>query len=231
MAQQLESLQRIKIDELIRSHRKTIGLKVTKDARLIVQAPFFMPENMILKLISRKESWIRSKQDFFKKHHNRHVRIFLPGEEFLFLGEKYPLTAVEDLPKAVILEEGVLKVSNLVLANVRDHLEHWYRFQALEYISQRVDYFARVTQLKYQSIRINQAATRWGSCGYRDTLNFTWRLIMAPANVVDYVVIHELMHLKQKNHSSKFWAEVENLWPNYKQDEKWLKEHGHLLNW
>ena len=77
---------------------------------------------------------------------------------------------------------------------------------ALEYITQKAQHYARITGLKYESIRINNATTRWGSCGYKNTLNFTWRLIMAPERVVDYVIIHELMHLKQKNHSRKFWA-------------------------
>ena len=135
------------------------------------------------------------------------MRQFVPGEEFLYLGHEYPLVVADNLPKAVVLA-GSLMISQVVLANARDHIENWYRAQALEYITQRVEYYAQVTGLKYRSIRVNNATTRWGSCGYRDTLNFTWRLIMAPARVVDYVVIHELMHLKQKNHSRKFWAEV-----------------------
>ena len=119
----------------------------------------------------------------------------------------------------------------MVLGNARDHLECWYKSQALDYITKKVEYYAQSNGLKYRSIRINDAATRWGSCGYKDTLNFTWRLIMAPARVVDYVIIHELMHLKQKNHSRKFWAEVRNLIPDYKVDERWLREKGHELRY
>jgi len=135
-----------------------------------------------------------------------------------------------DLPKAVVLDKDLM-ISQVVLANAQDHIENWYRAQALDHITQRVGYWAQITGLKYRSIRINSATTRWGSCGYKDGLNFTWRLIMAPARVVDYVVIHELMHLKQKNHSKKFWAEVAKVMPNYKEDERWLKANGHLLAW
>lgn len=221
----------IKIDKLIRSHRKTIGLQITNDARLIVRAPHFASEDFIYKLIQRKESWIKTKQDYFKQRQNKtFVRKFVPGEEFLFLGRSYPLVVVEDLPKAVVLDNSLM-ISSVVLSNAKDHLECWYKAQALEYITQKVEYYAQMTGLKYQSIRINSATTRWGSCGYKDTLNFTWRLIMAPQRVVDYVVIHELMHLKQKNHSRKFWAEVVKMMPDYKQDEHWLKKNGHLLGW
>jgi predicted metal-dependent hydrolase len=221
----------LKIDKLIRSRRKTIGLQITNDACLIVRAPLFASADHIQRLIDQKASWIRSKQEYFKQRQSRAVvRKFLPGEEFLFLGRPYPLQAKDDLPKAVVLED-TLNISTVVLANARDHIECWYKSRALEHITSRVRYFAQVTGLKYKTIRINNASTRWGSCGYQDTLNFTWRLIMAPERVVDYVVIHELMHLKQKNHSRRFWAEVAAMMPDYKQDERWLKHNGHLLSW
>ena len=221
----------IKIDKLIRSRRKTIGLQITNDARLIVRAPFFASENLIHKLIRSKESWIIAKQDYFKQRQNKIlIRKFVPGEEYLFLGQSYPLVVVENLPKAVVLDNSLM-ISQMVLDNAREHLECWYKAQALEHITQRVEHYAQITGLKYKSIRINNAKTRWGSCGYKDTLNFTWRLVMAPARVVDYVIIHELMHLKQKNHSHKFWAEVAKIIPDYKQDERWLKQNGHLFVW
>jgi len=221
----------IKIDKLIRSRRKTIGLQITNDAQLIVRAPLFASEDHIHKLLYRKVSWIRSKQEYFKQRLNKRiVRTFMPGEEFLFLGRSYSLVAVDDLPKAVFLDNSLM-ISSMVLSNAKDHLESWYKSQALDHITQRVEYYAKIANLKYTSIRINEATTRWGSCGYKDTLNFTWRLIMAPARVIDYVVVHELMHLKQKNHSRKFWAEVANMKPDYKQDEHWLKNDGHLLRW
>ncbi|MDE1921229.1 MAG: M48 family metallopeptidase [Candidatus Omnitrophica bacterium] len=219
----------IRIDKLIRSRRKTIGLQITGDAKLIVRAPLFAPQNFIEELIQRKQSWIRAKQDFYKVR-QRQVRRFIPGEEFLFLGQSYPLVAAEDLPKAIVFD-GHLRISSLVLANARQHLESWYKAQAFEYIAQRVQHFAKLAGLGYKSIKINRATTRWGSCGPKDTLNFSWRLIMAPCDVVDYVVIHELMHLKQKNHSRKFWAEVAGMMPEYRQQERWLRAKGHLLAW
>jgi len=221
----------LKIDKLIRSHRKTIGLQITKDAHLIVRAPYLASEDFIYKLIYRKESWIKSKLDYFRQRQDKiAVRKFEPGEKFLFLGQDYPLVVAQDLPKAVILNDSLM-VSAVVLNNLRDHIENWYKTQALEYITQKAEYYAQLYGFKYMSIRINNATTRWGSCGYKDTLNFTWRLIMAPARVVDYVIIHELSHFRQKNHSRKFWMEVAQVIPDYKQDERWLKLNGNLLAW
>lgn len=220
----------IKIDKLIRSRRRTIGLQITTDARLIVRAPHFASEDFIKRLIDRKASWIKTKQDYFRQRQNKIiVRKFIPGEKFLFLGQEYPLVAADDLPKAIVLDNSLM-ISSVVLGNARDHLENWYKTQALEYITQRVAYYAQTNGLIYESIKIGNAKTRWGSCNHKGILNFSWRLIMAPASVVDYVIIHELMHLKQKNHSHKFWKEVALTMPDYKKEERWLKQNGHLLN-
>ena len=230
----------IKIDKLIRSHRKTIGLQITKEAHLIVRAPYLASEAFIYKLINRKVSWIKSKQEYFKQHQNKTLsRTFTPGEEFLFLGQSYTLQVVDDLPKAVVLGDFLsfprkresIMIAQVALNNARDHLECWYKTQALEYITQRVEYYASSAELKYKSVRVNDAATRWGSCGHKDTLNFTWRLIMAPSRVIDYVVVHELMHIKEKNHSKRFWSEVKSVIDDYRWDEIWLKKNAHLLSW
>ena len=198
---------------------------------MIVRAPYFVSQDYIQRLVSQKQDWIVRKQRHFQEKQSRILkRSFVPGEEFLFFGTSYKLQAVEDLPKAVVFD-GSLKVSSMVLGNAKEHLEYWYKIQAFDYINQKTGYYAQMQGLKYGSIKVNDAKTRWGSCGYKDTLNFTWRLIMAPKRVVDYVIVHELMHLKQKNHSEKFWSEVAKIIPDYKQDELWLKKSSHLLVW
>ena len=85
------------------------------------------------------------------------------------------------------------------------------------------------TDLQYAKIRISNARTRWGSCGFNANLSFSWRLVMAPLPVIDYVVAHELAHLMHKNHSQRFWAAVRALFPDYEVHKKWLKLNGHLL--
>jgi predicted metal-dependent hydrolase len=86
-----------------------------------------------------------------------------------------------------------------------------------------------LTGIKYKSVRVSAATRRWGSCGVNGTLNFTWRLVMAPLRVIDSVVVHELAHIEFRNHAKDFWATVRMIMPDYDQQRKWLEEHKRLL--
>lgn len=108
--------------------------------------------------------------------------------------------------------------------------EKVYREQARAVFSQKCSYYARMMGVTYGRISIRDQKTRWGSCSSQGNLNFNWRLIMAPAGVLDYVVVHELAHRKEMNHSSAFWSIVERTMPNYKIYQKWLKENGRMLH-
>lgn len=98
--------------------------------------------------------------------------------------------------------------------------------EALKVIPARVEYFAKVIGVTYGKITIRNQKTRWGSCSSKGNLNFNCLLMLAPPEVLDYVVVHELCHRKQMNHSKAFWLEVEKVLPNYKEVRKWLKEEG-----
>lgn len=106
----------------------------------------------------------------------------------------------------------------------------WYRQLCFEYISQKAQFFSSKMQLKYKKIKIGKAQKRWGSCSSTGNLNFTWRLIMAPAEVVDYVIVHEIAHLQEHNHSVRFWSLVGRYCPDYKVHTEWLRVNGHLLS-
>ncbi len=104
-----------------------------------------------------------------------------------------------------------------------------YQKEAPARITERVEFYAKRTGLKYQSIAISNALHRWGSCSPNGKLRFTWRLMLAPQEVIDYVVVHELTHLLEKNHSRAFWAKVREILPQYKKHAAWLKANQHLL--
>lgn len=111
----------------------------------------------------------------------------------------------------------------------RSALEKRYREAAKEYVPKRAAYYAAFLGVSYDRIRIAGQKTRWGSCSSNKTLSFNWKLMLAPPKVLDYVVVHEVCHLREMNHSPRFWALVESLMPDYKQQRKWLKDNGHTL--
>ena len=122
------------------------------------------------------------------------------------------------------------KKTNKEKSDFEKRLEEPYRKAAKEYIPKRVAYYAKLLGVTYGTISIRDQKTRWGSCSSKGNLNFNYRLILAPPKVLDYVVIHELCHRKEMNHSKKFWSYVESIMPDYKEYRKWLKENGNSLS-
>lgn len=222
------SAQFIQPDRIRRSRRKTIALIVRRDGTLEVRAPQHFTDKKILEFVHSKQNWIRKirkRQAAVRTAQSAHA--YLPGEEFLYLGRPYPLRHVEHQRKALHFTGTSFDLHTSAQPEAAAVMEAWYRAQARWHLTGRIDHFARQHGFVYNSLRINGARTRWGSCNaQRGSLNFTWRLVMAPPEIVDYVVVHELCHLKHPNHSPDFWAEVEGILPDYKQRRKWLKENG-----
>jgi predicted metal-dependent hydrolase len=132
----------------------------------------------------------------------------------------------------LVLEGGKFRLAGAARLNVaagEKLFTAWYKQQARWVLAERVEWFASRFKFTFTQVRISSARTRWGSCSNRGSLSFTWRLVMAPLEVVDYVVVHELAHLRIKNHSPAFWKKVESILPDYKARQKWLKTNGGLL--
>lgn len=219
----------IKIDQIIRSKRRTISLEVKRDGRLIVRAPIITPRVQIEGLVKSKERWIRKKQELLKKQSLEvPVKQFISGEPFLYLGEPYILEVVNKQADPLILKDKFYLAANSQ-NNAQHVFTNWYRKQASQVIKELTANRAQENGFAYARIGITSARTRWGSCGPKGSLNFTWRLIMAPREVIDYVVVHELVHLQVRNHSKAFWGEVSNLMPEYQDHRVWLRENGHQL--
>jgi predicted metal-dependent hydrolase len=218
------------IHTIIRSKRRTLGLEITSDARLIIRAPMKAPVDYIHRIVEQKRNWIlRKQQRAQEKYKPIRKKEFVDGEEFMYLGVPYRLRVVtegrcpfEFTGTEFIIEEGALH-------HARDIFQRWYCLQARELLSARVAMYARMIGQSYAEITINVARTRWGSCNSNRKLNFTWRLMMAPLEMIDYVVAHEVAHLKELNHSSKFWDKVQSLMPDYRLREQWFRDHQHQL--
>ncbi len=214
----------MKIDQIIRTRRKTFALIVQRDGSLVVRAPLRASNRQIQELVQKKEKWIMDKQEAARRTYAKtQPKEFVEGEEFLYLGKPYKLAIVDgNQPPLTLGDRFYLAKSALPHAAVL--FKTWYTQQARQVISERVAWYAAQNGFIYQRVNITGARTRWGSCGPRGSLNFSWRLVMAPLRVIDYVVIHELAHLKQKNHSKAYWEEVKRLMPDYQQQINWLKQ-------
>ena len=112
----------------------------------------------------------------------------------------------------------------------KDLFVTWYKEQAVRTIRDRLQFYSQTMRLSPRRERISSARHQWGGCSSRNTLSFSWRLMMAPLSVIDYIVVHELGHIKEKNHSPRFWKIVETTLPDYRTRRDWLKKYGYLLN-
>jgi len=141
----------------------------------------------------------------------------------------YPLS-VDGADGAQLVFDGTKFVlSKAYRSNARDVFIDWYREYAHRYISKKVQEYSSRYNIPYSKICITNAEKRWGSCNNKGSLRFSWRLAMAPQDVIDYVIVHELMHIKHLNHSRAYWQEVIAVMPDFKEKKRWLFRHGNRL--
>ena len=217
------------IDQIIRSKRRTLSLEIARDARLIIRAPVRMPLGEIERLVLRKKSWIEKNQKKFRTKHQEIIpKKYIAGEQFLYLGHLYPLSIVDEgsAPLMFTHEFCLLKKFQPVAKQL---FMDWYKKEACRTIKDRLDWYCLQSGLQYNQFNVTGASKRWGSCNLKNNLNFSWRLIMSPLSVIDYVVAHELAHIEEKNHSQRFWKKVQAIFPDYKSQNRWLRENGHWI--
>ena len=218
----------IEIEKIIRTKRKTIALQITDDATLIVRAPFDVNDETIMGVVFKHKKWIEQKKREIRTRDPKFSpKEFVNGEGFLYLGRYYRLKIVDDQEVPLKFENGFYLLRN-ALPQAKEVFIEWYKRKAYEKISERVMWYAQKSDFKYNRVNITNAQKRWGSCSNRN-LNFSWRLIMAPLPVIDYVILHELVHLEEKNHTRVFWNKVKILIPEYEKYKKWLKKNSYLL--
>ena len=221
-------MHEIPVEKIIRSHRKTIALEVTPAATLIVRAPLRASSAYIEEMIRQKSSWILRKQEEIRRRPLSPCHEYAEGELFLFLGRSYPLHIVE-AESATIERSDKLYVSRTLLPDIRNQIKSWYLEEAGKELKARCMWFSLKTGYVPSTIRISDARKRWGSCTHKGGLNFSWRLVQAPPEVLDYVVVHELVHIGQPDHSKKFWGKVRKIIPDYECRRKWLHDNERLL--
>ncbi len=217
----------IKIEQIIQTNRKTISIEVVENQKIRIKAPVKLSEYEIENIIKKHNRWIQKRFDYYKKI-NIKPKLFAEGEKFLFLGYQYTLKFDTSAKQPIILNNQIL-ISPAAEQQWRKIFEDWYKKNAIEEFKKRAYIYAKLLGVKYKKIKISSAKHRWGSCSSKAYININWRLIMAPMPVIDYVIVHELAHLIEPNHSKNFWLIVQKIIPQYKKDKLWLKENAHSL--
>ena len=218
------------IDNIIRSNRKTLGLQISKDATLIIRAPMNMPIRQIEFFVKKKKNWILEHQNSVRKYVSAtKPKKYLDGERFLFLGKFYPLTFENNVNNLIEFQNDKFVVDISKKNYAKSLLANWYCSKANKIIFDILDKYTKQYNFSYERARIGKASKSFGTCNGKGYINYTWRLVMAPIEVIEYIVVHELVHLVELNHSKSFWNKVQEIIPNYKKQEKWLKENAHLM--
>ena len=212
--------------KIVRSNRKTLAISVDTFGRLIVRAPKSCAEDRIFAFIQEKESWILRKQAEKKGAGMDLPPDNLDGYGFLLLGKSTKIVLYEE--KKV----GYDSESNRIFLpkeKSKERLVKWLKDNARRILTKVTQRKAQEMGVAYKSLSITSARTRWGTCSGDNALRYTFRLLYCPKEVIDYVVVHELAHIRHKNHSRLFWQEVEKYIPDWKNRRKWLKAHGILM--
>lgn len=215
--------------ELIRSKRRSVSLTITKEAKLIVRAPLTLSKKTIDEIVQKKEAWIIKNKELIKKRMEQAkiIKENVIGYS-LYLGKRLLLVPCDHIKKVTIDENKMLISSKYF--NDREYLEKWYKRQAKLILTKRLREISDITGIPFEGLRITSARKRWGSCSSKNNINLTWRLILADEKAIDYVIIHELCHVKHKNHSKNYWKLVKNLMPDYKDHRRWLKDNSYILD-
>ena len=210
--------------EIERRRVKHARISVGWDSRVRIIVPVAFPQAEINALIERKSEWIHKQLDYFRARKDSQVE--LNHDEVLFLGEVYKVLCLPELRGRTVVDDREKTISSGRALLEDGAFEKWYRKKAREIIPKRVAYLSDKYRFDYSRVFIRGQRTRWGSCSFRRNLSFNWRLIQAPMFVVDYVVVHELVHTTIMKHDKAFWMRVASICPDYKQAVEWLR-HFH----
>ncbi len=207
--------------------RKTIEITVDRGGELVVSAPEDCPVARMQDFVRDKRFWIYTKlaekellaQPVGKKQ-------LVSGEGFPYLGRSYRLLLVDHQDVPLKLERGRFRLRRAGVAAGREHFIRWYRAHAQSWLERRVAGWAPRLETQVAEVRVLDLGFRWGSCGQGGTVNFHWAVILLPPRIVDYVIVHELVHLHEQHHTPEFWRRLERAMPDFERRKAWLARRG-----
>ncbi|MFH1287157.1 MAG: SprT family zinc-dependent metalloprotease [bacterium] len=223
-----------KIDFFIKrsKKRKTISIFVDPVEGVFLRVPLQPTIKFLSKLVHSKASWILDKQQWINEvMENLPKREFITGETFLYLGRQLRLRILQSKNKSNITVKGgrfLVKLNSDLETKtvVRNMLIHWYKQHAKIVLFKRSKIYTKKLKLIIPEIILANQSKRWGSCNHKGRIRLNWHIIMAPISLIDYVVVHELCHLKHANHSKGFWKILGTILPDYEIRRERLREKG-----
>ncbi|MEH7093696.1 M48 family metallopeptidase [Neobacillus vireti] len=219
--------------EIKYKNRTSIGITIDSYGNLEVQAPKGIPDERVLRLLEEKWELIQQKlKEMQDRLEGPQKKLYEHGESFLYLGNNYPVEIHENNQIAqdyVVFEGEKLRIYVKKMENehLKQALKRFYYKQCKALVEKSINSYQSHFKTKPRSIRITDSKTTWGTCDSRQQLTFNWRLAMAPLEVIDYVVVHEMCHMVHLNHDRSFWRLVGKIMPDYKEKENWLS----VSNW
>lgn len=222
-----------KIDYKVkRSKRSTADIIVERDGSVLVRAPENLPDERIEDIVESKRHWIYKTLAEWRDLNAAHVqREFKGGEGFLYLGRNYRLSLVagQDVPLKLkdgrfCLQRELVEQSDF--SGARAAFRDYYVKKGQQRLAERVGYFAPKVGVEPTGLAVKELGNRWASCSPSGRLAFHWRCMMAPLTIIDYIVVHELCHIREKDHSDAFWNEIDKVMPSFRERKEWLREKG-----
>ena len=214
--------------EIVYKKRESLGITIDVYGNIQVQVPRGTTDERVFQLIEEKWDWIQQKSKEMKDRLlGQKVKNYDQGEIFLYLGKEYPIKVSQDIniiQDYVVFEGDRLKiyVKQLEDAKIKQALKRFYYQECKKLVERSIRTYQKHFKTKPRSIRISDNNSNWGTCDSRQQLTFNWKLAMAPQQVIDYVVVHEMCHMVHLNHDRSFWRLVGKILPDYKEQENWL---------
>ena len=213
-------------NKIIRSKRKTLSLTINENAELIIRAPKRLSIEKIQDFINEKENWINRKKRLIE---NQIKDVTSNHNKLLYLGNLFPINVEQNASKELFFTGEEFIANSLEPDSLSLSIKKWYKNKFKEIALPRVVYFANKHNLMVNQVRIKNQKTMWGSCSSKNNINLNYLLLMAPMGVIDYVIVHELVHTIHRNHSTDFWDSVESIMPEFQEHKRWLKKNGYKL--
>jgi len=221
---------------LLRTDRKTADIVIERSGEVIVRAPIGVDDDTVRQAVADRALWVhRSLAEWEDLNSSRRQRPLVQGQGFSYLGRSYRLKFVADSEVPLRLKNGRWELSEAFVnregeAAARKAFRDFYIFKGVQVFSDRVSHYAPLVGVMPGEVAVKELGYHWASCGGTGALNFHWKTVMAPQTVIDYIVIHELCHLRHRDHSDVFWNEVDKVLPQYRERKEWLRKNGASLD-